>query len=59
MSIKQMKVSAVIAQAKTKQAATRAAIGAKPCLVYQVKRGLWLAVRLQKKEETRPAQSAL
>lgn len=43
------KVSHVIAQTKTKQAATQAALASlAPAAAVQVKRGLWLAVRLQK-----------
>ena len=42
-------VNQVIAQVKTKQEATRAALASlTPAAAVQVKRGLWLAVRLQK-----------
>ena len=43
------KVSQVIAQTKTKQQATRAALASQaPAAAVKVRRGLWLAVRLQK-----------
>ena len=48
-TVEAIKVRHVIAQTKTKQAATLAAIAYQaPAAAVQVKRGLWLAVRLQK-----------
>ena len=48
-TVESIKVRHVIAQVKTKQEATRAALASlTPAAAVQVKRGLWLAVRLQK-----------
>lgn len=50
-SVAATKVRHVIAQTKTKQEATQAALASlAPAAAVQVKRGLWLAVRLQKCE---------
>lgn len=50
-TVEAIKVRHVIAQTKTKQAATQAALASlTPAAAVQVKRGLWLAVRLQKCE---------
>ena len=48
-TVESIKVRHVIAQVKTKQEATRAALASQaPAAAVQVKRGLWLAVSLQK-----------